>query len=64
MAKFKKGDKVEQIMPAPIRGRVDAFSIDQESGDPQLHVSWEDDNQVTHSKWFHEHQLKPQEPTK
>lgn len=64
MTKFNKGDKVEQIMPLPIKGSIDAFSIDQNTGDPQLHVTWQDEKQISHGHWFKDHEVRLQGETK
>jgi len=37
-SKFKKGDQVQQVMPAPVSGTVDGFMVDQETGDLLVHV--------------------------
>jgi hypothetical protein len=62
MAQFKKGDKVRQIMAEPIEGRIDDFTIDKETGDPQLHVSWETTEPggipVTHGHWFKDSEVE------
>lgn len=35
----RKGDAVRQILPAPIEGVVESFSICQETGKPQVMVT-------------------------
>lgn len=39
---MKRGDNVRQILPAPITGYVDGFSVDQETGDKLVHVTDKD----------------------
>lgn len=35
---MKRGDKVQQILPAPFEGHISHFSIDQETGAKLVHV--------------------------
>lgn len=39
---MKRGDQVQQIMPAPFTGAITGFQIDQETGDKLVHVVAED----------------------
>lgn len=57
MAKFKKGDAVKQVMPAPITGTVADFSVDRETGDVQILVEWSDQT-GTQSTYFTEDQIE------
>lgn len=57
MAAFKKGDKVTQVLPEPISGEVDSFSVDQETGDVQIKVVWVDNEGITHERFFVESEL-------
>ena len=41
-AKFKKGDAVRQVQSAPVRGTVQGFGLDQETGDVTVRVGWVD----------------------
>ena len=41
MAKFKKGDTVRQVVPV-ITGQAVGYSVDQQTGDTQIHASWSD----------------------
>ena len=58
MAKFKKGDVVEQAV-TPIKGTVAGFQVDQESGDVLVLVNYEV-NGVTHSRYFKESDILQQ----
>lgn len=61
-SRFKRGDKIRQIMPPPIRGRVDDFAVDRATGDVMIHISYETTEPggvaVTHSRYFSEDQLE------
>ena len=58
MATFPKGSAVEQIV-APIKGVVEGFSVDQETGALQVLVSWTDAaSGEVHSRYFTEDQLQ------
>ena len=35
---MKRGDSVQQILPAPFTGKISHFSIDQETGEKLVHV--------------------------
>lgn len=61
MAKFKRGDKVTQVVPA-ISGEVVGYNIDQESGDVQYHVVWTDADQHEHSRFFKEDDIELSTP--
>ena len=39
---FKKGDSVIQVLPAPIKGTVDGFALDQDTGEVKVLVSYTD----------------------
>jgi PKD repeat protein len=41
-SKFKQGDSVTQILPAPISGVVAGFSLDQVSGEVHVKVEFTD----------------------
>lgn len=58
MAVFRKGDKVIQILPDPIVGEVDSFSVDQETGDVQIKVVWIDNDGVQHARFFVESEVE------
>lgn len=51
---IKRNDDVEQILPAPIKGRVSGFSVDQETGDKLVHVVAADGSAF----FFKENELK------
>lgn len=55
---FAKGKKVTQILPPPIQGTVDGFSIDQESGEVTVRVSYEDADGNQHERYFKESELQ------
>ncbi len=57
MSKFKKGDTVVQVLPEPIKGIVSGFSVDQETGDVLVSVTW-DEGEHKHIRHFTEDQLK------
>lgn len=57
MATFKKGDQVRQITPAPIVGTVVAFQADQETGDVQLCVEYQE-NGETRQRFFTQDQVE------
>ena len=48
-----KGTKVRQIVPV-IEGTVEAYSVDQESGNILMLVVWEDADGNEQSKYFKE----------
>lgn len=56
MALFKKGDKVRQKMPPPIEGTVLSYTVDQETGDVQMHVVWGTNDE--HASYFKENELE------
>jgi hypothetical protein len=63
MATFKKGDAVRQVVAAPIVGTVVGFDIDQQSGDVQLLVEW-NDGEEKRQRHFTESQLEAvEQPT-
>ena len=61
---FAKGSRVVQVQPAPIVGVVSGFSVDQETGDVQVLVSWPAEDGSVHSRHFKESELtaEPVEP--
>lgn len=50
MAQFKKGDVVRQIVK-PIEGVVEGFQVDQETGQLQYLVAWQEGGEPQ-SKYF------------
>jgi hypothetical protein len=56
MAKFKKGDLVVQVV-TPIQGIVSGFSVDQETGDTQVKIEWQDEH-GNHSRYFKDAELE------
>jgi len=55
-AKFTKGTVVYQIVSV-VSGTVQSFSVDQETGDVQYFVEWQDADGVVHSRYFTETEL-------
>lgn len=55
--KFKKGDLVVEVLPAPVSGMVTKFDVDQETGAVQLLVEWADANGDMHGRFFKESEL-------
>lgn len=57
MAMFKKGDAVRQVVPV-IQGTVDSYQVDQETGELQLLVVWNDENGEPQGKYFKAEELE------
>ena len=57
MAMFKKGDVVRQVVPV-IEGTVDSYQVDQETGELQLLVVWNDENGEPQGKYFKAEELE------
>jgi hypothetical protein len=55
---FKKGDKVVQVMPAPVEGEVAGFSLDQDTGEVIVLVSSVDADGVEHSRYFKQSEIQ------
>lgn len=55
---FTKGQKVSQIVPAPIVGEVVGFSVDQETGTVQIKVEWSDADGGKHERFFAEGEVR------
>ena len=57
---MKRGDQVQQIMPAPFTGAVTGFQVDQETGETLVHVVAENGD----ARYFRKEdlQLKPEDP--
>jgi len=55
-AKFTKGTVVHQVVTV-VSGTVQSFSVDQETGDVQYFVEWQDPDGVVHSRYFTEAEL-------
>lgn len=49
---YPKGTQVRQVVPAPIEGTVDRFSVDQESGEVQYCVKWTDTAGIEQERFF------------
>lgn len=60
--KFKRGDNVRQVLPAPVRGAVVGYALDPETGDVSVHVAGviKDDKGAEHleSRYFADHQVE------
>lgn len=56
-AKFKVGDSVQQILPAPVTGTVKRFVLDETNGDIIYVIGWEDSG-VAHEANFKESQIE------
>jgi hypothetical protein len=52
--KFKNGDKVTQVMPAPITGEVTRFVFDDTTGEISYVVSSTDPDGTLHERVFSE----------
>ena len=57
MTMFKKGDAVRQVVPV-IQGTVDSYQVDQETGELQLLVVWNDENGEPQGKYFKAEELE------
>ena len=55
---FKKGDKVSQVLPAPVVGEVAGFDVDQETGTLQVRIEWTDANGDVNVRHFNPDQLQ------
>jgi len=56
---FKKGDPVTEVLPPPVTGTIDGFIADNETGDIQILVVWNDEDGTQHSRYFLANELKP-----
>lgn len=56
-AKFKKGSKVRQVVPA-IVGEVTETKYDEDSDSLQYHVTYKDADGNESARWFTEAQLE------
>lgn len=58
---FTKGQKVQQVLPAPIVGEVVGFSVDQETGAVLVRVEWADTDadgkEHHHGRFFAGHEI-------
>ena len=53
---FSKGDKVTQVLPAPIAGTVEGFALDQTTGTVTVLVSYTEAGKA-HKRYFKESEL-------
>ena len=54
---FIKGDSVVQVLPAAIEGKVAGFSLDQDTGEVVVLVSYVDADDNEHTRYFKQDQL-------
>lgn len=54
---FKKGDAVRQVVPV-VHGTVDSYQVDQETGELQLLVVWQDEAGEPQAKYFKASELE------
>jgi hypothetical protein len=57
-SKFKKDQKVRQIVSAPIEGEVKRFHFSPDTGEMQYQVHWTDAEGVEHQHAFNEDQIE------
>jgi hypothetical protein len=55
---FKKGDKVVQVLPAPVAGEVVSFAVDQEAGEVSVLVEWTCAEGHVHSRHFKQSEIQ------
>lgn len=55
-----KGTPVVQVCPPPIRGVVDSFVVDQETGEIQYGVTWQDAEGNEQSRFFRDGEIVPE----
>lgn len=58
MPKFIKGQAVKQVLPAPVEGVVEGFSIDQEGGNLLVKVTWRDADDHDNARFFREEEIE------
>ena len=58
-SQFKKGDKVCQVVPAPIQGEVVGFSLCNETGEVYLVVAYTNADGEQHSRQFRQSEMGP-----
>jgi len=56
--RFKVGQLVRQIMPAPIEGTVSSFKFDEVGGEIHVHVAVAAEDGTLHDRSFREDQLE------
>ncbi len=56
--KFKNGDAVKQVIPAPIEGKVASFRFDENAGEISYIVEWTDAEGVVHQRSFTDDQIE------
>ena len=54
---FIKGQAVAQIVPAPIEGVVDGFSLDQDTGEVTVLVTYTDEDSNKQTRYFKQSEL-------
>lgn len=59
-AKFKRGDAVQQVLPAPFKGIITQMSIDSDSGEISYLIDPDGDPNTPGERWFTGAQLELQ----
>ena len=54
---FNKGQKVVQVLPAPIEGTVTGFALDQENGEVIVQVTSVDADGEEHTRYFRQSEV-------
>lgn len=54
---FTKGQKVIQVMPAPIEGEVSGFALDQENGEVIVQINYLDTDGSEHTRYFRQSEI-------
>jgi hypothetical protein len=49
---FKRGEPVRQVQPAPVRGTVQGFGLDQETGEVTVKIGWVDADKHVHEVYL------------
>ncbi|CAB5151367.1 hypothetical protein UFOVP148_38 [uncultured Caudovirales phage] len=57
MTAFTKGQKVTQVLPAPVEGEVSGFALDQENGEVIVQVTSVDSEGVEHTRFFRQSEI-------
>lgn len=58
MTSFIKGEKVVQVIPAPIEGEVLEFGFDPATGNVTVLVGYTDENGEEQQRYFQQSELK------
>ena len=62
-APFKPGDRVQQVLPPPIKGVILGYALDQTNGRVSYHVGWKtpgaaDGEDQIHTHYFDDDQIE------